>query len=152
LDEDTDETLVADIVLPEPEEEVLDDDESDKIIPDKDEIIISEAVMQMNMGESREIEKPQDDGLDYHLFATNTMVEVDNKLTNDLPACLVHDCKSVCQPCANIPNNTARQIDKGTQTGNFNNNGTQNMQEEQINKWKLWKTLEGNGILNTNKL
>jgi len=31
-------------------------------------------------------------------------------------------------------------------------NNTQTLQQQQIEKWKLWKTLEGNGILDTNEL
>jgi len=150
-DEEPDDTLVADIMLSKHEDEVVDGDESDKSVPDKDEILISEVVMQMNKKESREKDNPQDNGLDYNLFSTNMMGEADNGLTNDLPSCLVDDCNSVCQPCADNPNNTD-QTNKGMQTDNGINNDTRNMWEEQINKWKLWKTMEGNGILNTNKL
>jgi len=68
LDEEPDDTLVADVVLPEHEDEVVDDDECKKILPDKDEVIISEVVTQMNITQSSEKDNPQDDGLEYHFF------------------------------------------------------------------------------------
>ncbi len=78
--------------------------------------------------------------------------EVDDGLTNDLPSCLVDECDSVCQPCADNPNHTD-QTNEGIQLDNDFNNYTQNMwEEEQINKWKLWKIMEGNCIINTKEL
>jgi len=154
-DEDPDEVLVSDIVIPEPPEDDDDDfdDSESVIIPDKNEIMISEVVADTNKYKNIENNQATDTVLDGYIFDTNAVGGEDVELTNDLPPFLVDDCDSVCQPCENqIEVDNSTQTLPGENTDNENKNNTLNLQQQQKEKWKLWKTLEGNGILDTNEL